>query len=140
MKKKSPAEILKIEITFLKNKQAMELELLKDQFHVVRESLRPINLIQHTLDEVATSPGIKNNLVNNLIGFATGYLSKKILVGASHNPLKKLVGVVLEFAVANVVAKHPGAIKSTGGNLLQRLIKYRKERKAISNNGTRNAE
>jgi hypothetical protein len=93
-------------IEMLQYRQAEELVMLKEQFYCVYESIKPINLIKNTLQEVTSSPDIKNNLVNSAIGLTTGFLSKKIWEGATSNPIKKLVGTFLEFAIANVVAKY----------------------------------
>jgi hypothetical protein len=106
MKKKNEREALHETMRLLKNKQADELDVLKDQFRITYESLKPINVIKSSLHEIATSPDIKNNLLNNAIGLGMGYLAKKLLVGASHYPIKKILGTLLQFAVTNVVAKY----------------------------------
>jgi hypothetical protein len=125
MKKKNETDALNERIVLLQNKQALELKLLKEQFHLTYESLKPINLFKSTVDEVVSSPDIKDNMLNNVIGLAVGYLSRKVLLRASHNPIKNILGTVLQFAVANVVSKHSDTIKSTGENILQRILKYR---------------
>ena len=102
---KNEADALKDAINLLQNKQAHELRLLKEQFHITYDSLKPINLIKKGFLDVTASPDIKKTLINNAIGLATGYLSKKVLIGSSHNPIKKLLGTILEFAVASVVVK-----------------------------------
>jgi hypothetical protein len=43
---------------------------------------------------------------------ATGYLTKKILVRSSHNPFKRILGNVLQFAITNIVAKRTDPLKS----------------------------
>lgn len=129
MKKKNETDTLNETIILLQNKQAEELKLLKEQFHLTYETLKPINLIKSSFHEVTSSPSpdIKNNLLNNVIGLTTGYLSKKIIVGASNNPIKKILGALLQFTIANVVSKHSDAIKSVGGNLLHRILKRSSE-------------
>ena len=92
-------------ISLLKAKQAEELQSLKTQFHLTYESLKPLNLIKNTFNEVTSSPEVKSSLVNNAIGLATGYLSKKLLIGGTHNPIKKILGALVEFSVASFVAK-----------------------------------
>jgi hypothetical protein len=54
------------------------------------------------------------NFISTTLGLAGGYLSKKIVVGASHNIFRKLFGSLLEFGITNVVAQHPDSIKSAG--------------------------
>lgn len=121
----SELEALKQTIVFLENKQAHEYSQLKEHFHVAFESLKPVNLIKKTLSEVSASPDIKDNILNNAIGLTTGYLSRKVLLGSSLNPVKNILGTVLQFAVANIVSKHTDNIKSTGSNILQRIFKSR---------------
>ena len=120
------AEALKQTIAVLKNKQTEEFNELKEQVHVVFESFKPVNLIKHTLQDASASPDIKSSLVNNAIGLTTGYLTRKVLIGSSINPIKNIVGAALQFAIANVVSKHPDGIKSTGSKILKRLFKNRK--------------
>ncbi|HTA83810.1 MAG TPA: hypothetical protein VK783_12775 [Bacteroidia bacterium] len=114
---KNKTDILKESISLLEQKQIKELIVLKEQFHRVYESLKPINQIKGALHGIATMPDIKNAIISNVIGLTTGYLSKKVVVGGSHNPLKKLLGIFLQFAVANTVLKHSGIIK-TGTEVL----------------------
>jgi hypothetical protein len=105
MKKISQQALLNEAINLLKDKQACELQLLKSQFHITYESLKPINLIKNGLHEITASPDVKKTVINTAIGLATGYISKKVLIGATNNPIKKILGAVLEFTIANVVAK-----------------------------------
>lgn len=105
MKKKTEKEELTEAIRLLKNKQTAELQILRDQFQLAYESIRPINLIKNTLHQVASSSEIRSNLLNNAVGLATGFVAKKLLLGATHNPVKKILGTIFQFAVANLVAK-----------------------------------
>lgn len=129
MKNQSKTDTLIEKIRLLQSKKEREFTLLKEQFHVTYESLKPINLIKNTFHEVTESSEIKNNIVNNTIGLATGYLTKKVLFGSARYPIAKLVGTLLQFAIANIVSKHTDNIKSIGENLLLRFLKHRKESK-----------
>jgi hypothetical protein len=105
MKTKNATTNLDDRILMLQAKKAGEWEELKEQFEVTKESLRPMNLVKGAFHDIASSPDIKKNIVGNVIGLATGYLSKKIIFGGTHNPLKKIAGAVLQFAVTNFVGK-----------------------------------
>lgn len=120
-------EALNKAIEVLQKKKDIEFELLKEQFHITYESLKPINLIKSTLADVASSPELKNNVLNNLIGLTTGYISKKVLLGSSRNPIKILLGSLFQFAIAKVVSKHTESIKSTGENILFNILKINKK-------------
>ena len=122
---KNETDALDEAILVLQEKRAHELGVLKEHLQETYTSFRPINLIKSTLKEISASPEIKSDMISNAIGIGTGLVAKRLLVGSSHNPVKRLLGTVLHFAIANVVAKHTGDIKSTGRNLLQRLFKRR---------------
>lgn len=126
MKQKNETYELNEAIFLLENKRADELILLKEQLHLVHETLKPINIIKRTFHEVTTSPEIKNNFINNTIGLVTGYLTKKVIFGGSHNPLKKLFGAFLQFAVTNIISKHSDGIKSVGENILNQFFEMQK--------------
>ena len=110
MKKNNHIDCLNAQIASLQLKQENELLLLKQQMHLTYESLKPINLIKNTFKEMVSSPDFKSNIFKSALGLLTGYFSKKILVGSSHNPIKKVLGTVLEFAVANIVSNHQNEV------------------------------
>jgi hypothetical protein len=113
-----------------------ELILLRNQFHLTYESLKPINLIRHTFEEVSSSNEIKEGMLNNVIGLTTGYFSKAILIGSSANPIKKILGALLQFTVATLVAQNAESIKTVGKVVLDKLLKKPADSDLkISNNG-----
>ncbi|WP_291099879.1 MULTISPECIES: hypothetical protein [unclassified Flavobacterium] len=126
MKNRNETEALNELIIAEELKYTNDLEQLKDQFYVAYESMRPINLVKNLFHEVTASPEIKRDLVSNAIGLGTGFLTKTLLLGTLHNPVKKVFGTVFEFAVANLVSKHSDGIKLIGGNLLKHFFKKSK--------------
>ena len=98
----------------LESTQALEGKILKEQFNLAYESVKPINLIKSTFKEVATSDDIQDELINASVGLAAGYASKILFQGASHSALRRLFGTVLMFGITNAVAKNPEAVKSIG--------------------------
>jgi len=111
-------------IIVLRERRTRELEALQAHLNVTYESLKPINFIKSTFKEVSSSPEIKSNILGHVIGIGTGFIVKKLWVGHSHNPVKKLFGVIAQFAVANFVAKHSDDIKYLGKGLLNRYFKH----------------
>lgn len=112
MKKINETDLLDEAIIYLENRQALELYALKEQFELTYESLKPLNLIKSAFTEMTTSPNIKGNLINNAIGMATGYFTKKVLVGSTHNPIKKILGTLLQFVITTITTKHSDTLKS----------------------------
>ena len=121
---------LKDAIQLLEVEQAVKRQLLKEQFHITYESLKPINILKSTLKDIISAPSLPENILGAAIGLASGYLTKKIAVGFSGNIFRKLMGSVLQFGVTNVVARNPEAIKSFGNFIIQHFL--RKKEKDIN--------
>ena len=92
MKKITSTEELRESILLLETKQAYEGALLKEQFKITYESLKPVNLIKNTLNELTQAPDIKADLMSTTMSLAAGYLSKKMAVGSTSNPFKLVLG------------------------------------------------
>ena len=123
MKKSAESYSLDEAIQLLRIKQAQQLGLLRDQFRITYESLKPINLLKHTLKEAVSSTEIKKDVFNSVIGITTGYLTKAILIGASVSPVKKILGALLQFTVSTLVSKNPDSMKSVGRNIIGSIFK-----------------
>lgn len=117
---------LKESIILLEIQQAYEAQLLKEQFKTTYQNLRPANLIKNTFKELVSAPDFKGNLVDTALSIAAGYLSKKVMVGSTINPIKQLLGTVLQIGVTGIVAKNTDGIKSTAMNLIQHFINKKK--------------
>jgi len=136
MKRSSELQALTDSINRLQIKRSREWILLRDQFHDTYESLKPINLIKHTFKEASSSTEIKEGIVSNVIGLTTGYFTKAILIGSSANPIKKILGTLLQFTVATLVAQNSDSIKSIGKVVLDKLFKKPVDSDLkLSNNG-----
>jgi len=106
----------------LESKQADEAKMLKEQFHLAYESIKPINLIKSILKEAVASRDLLDNLLNTSVGLTAGYLSKILFQGVTKSPFKKLLGTALMFGIINVVAKNPEAVKSFGNGFLKMIM------------------
>jgi len=118
---------LKDAIQLLEVEQAASGQILKEQFYLTYESLKPVNLFKSTLSEAASSPFLLDNIISTVVGLSTGYLSRKIVVGASGNVLRKLIGSVLQLGVTNTVRQNPETVKSIGQFLFQQIFRRKEQ-------------
>ena len=79
--------------------------------------------IKDTLRDIAKTPDITDGIEDSIIGFATGYLTKKVIVGKTMNPIKNIAGVLFQIGVTNVVSNHSERIKMVGKQLFNMLTK-----------------
>ena len=113
---------LKNAIQLLEAEKAEKEQLLKDQFHLTYERLKPASLLKGTLKDIVSTPYLIDNILGTTIGLATGYLAKKIVIGTSGNLFRKLFGSVMQIGITNAVAHHPDTIKSLGQTIIQRIL------------------
>ena len=86
------------------------------------ESLSPKNILSQKLKELAENTEISNGLIISGSAIIASFLSNKIIVGKSINPIKHLLGLAFQMGVAALVAKNTSTIKSTGKQIINRFL------------------
>jgi hypothetical protein len=90
------ASILLKELIVIKEAEhEAERIVLKQHFDKTHESLKLTNILSSTLKNVIAAPGLQRSVINAGIGFATGFVFKKIFKGTTTNPLIKLLSAVI---------------------------------------------
>ena len=122
----SAAELKNI-IQRLEIEQAIDGQLLKEQFYFAFESLKPVNILRNTLYEITSSPHLMDSILGTAVGLASGYVSRKIvMIGASGNIFRKLLASVMQLGVTNVVSQNPDTIKSIGQFIFQHILRKKR--------------
>jgi hypothetical protein len=114
--------LLKERISFLADRQSQQIILLKEQAHITFESLKPINFLQDTIIDFTSQSNLKENVFDGIAGVTTGFLSKKLIVGTTNSPVKKLVGTLLQIGITALVTKNSSKIKAIGEVFLKHLF------------------
>ncbi len=122
MAKLNNTETLKEAIVLLKVKRLVQEEELKEIIHETAESLKPMNLLKSSFSSIIHTPDLKSTILKSILGLAVGFISKKILVGKSSNPLRSLLGALLQVGVASSIAKDPEEIKAVGKKLAKMVF------------------
>lgn len=126
---KNENEALQMAIIALQEKRALELEALKSQFLAASDSLKLVNIIKSTFEEIASSSEIKTSILENVVGIGTGILAKKLLLGSSMNVSKNIFASIVQFIVTNVVSNEAGGLRNKVENLIYSYLNDRKESK-----------
>ena len=117
MKKPNPIIQLQEKILLLEAKQQNDKVILKEQFKLSFEGLKPLNLIKDTFNELTNLSGFSGEALDTSLGIAAGYFSKKIVVGSSENPFKKILGSLVQAGVTTYVMNNTEQIKSFATSL-----------------------
>jgi len=124
----SNAAELTTAIKRLERKRKLMEEDLKDEFHVILESLKPSNILKNTIHEVQESTELKHNLFKVALGLGAGYFSRKVVIGKSAGIVKKAIGTALQYGITNFVAKkrdgnnQSNSSSSKKKNIFQRIL------------------
>lgn len=113
---------LKLAIQLMETTSDMQWMLVKDEVLDNFKKLQPLNIIKNTIHGLTTSPDFKGDVVNATLSIASGYISKKVIVGKTHNPLKQLFGTLLQIGVTDLVAKNTDGIKLVGNSLFRTIF------------------
>jgi hypothetical protein len=118
---------LKSAIQILEVEQHARERLLKEQFYITYESLKPVNIIKRTLKEMFTpSSYLNENIAGTAVGAASGFLLRKLFVGSSVNFYRRLMGKVLEAGVQKIASSKSDVISSAGISLLSKFFRRKK--------------
>lgn len=119
---------LKTAIKQTENRQIADWILLNEQIVIVRKSLHPLELLKRSFKEIVFSPPAKDTLLGTVMGLSAGVISKALIVGATHNPLKILFGALLQMKVSSTVAKNAGTVGFIATNLMHFFNKKKEKR------------
>jgi len=93
MKTTDQKQLLMQRIQTLEIQQTIELNELKQQVHLSFESLSPINYIKNTLHDITSSPDIKSDLWQGVVGLTSGYLTSRVgLLSLAQRPIRNMLG------------------------------------------------
>lgn len=120
-------EELQKTIQFFETEQAEKLKQMKNQFYLAYDSLKPVNLIESTLKEIASSPFLIDNIWSTAMGLVSGYFSKKVAEGKSGNKLRKLFGAIIQFGITNIIIQNPSALKNVGKYISQNFFHKKRD-------------
>ena len=110
-----------IALLSLKNKS--QNSALKIQFADAVDSLKPARLLKAAVNNLADNPGVAKVAIGTIVAVEAGGLSKKLIVGKSGNIFRRIIGTVVELAVARSVLGNSAFIASKGIQLLRKIAK-----------------
>jgi len=127
MAKENEIEKLHESIRLLEIKQAEEGEILKAQFKVTYESLKPVNLIKNSLKEITSSAELKGDLFESVIALVSGFVTRKLMVSSKSNFFIKVLGLIAQFGVTNLIARNADSIREFLSDLIDKFFKPAEE-------------
>jgi hypothetical protein len=113
---------LKTRIAYLETERQTRELALKEELKAAHEFLKPANMVNRAVKGIFSSKEIKNSLFDGLLGMASGYLAKKAVMGSSKNPLKAVLGSILQLVVTDQVAGRAEPVRTAIMNLISEFL------------------
>lgn len=126
---KNETEALNDSIDWLNDKQTNNLRLLTEKIYQTYESLKPIHLINKTLEDINKSPEIRQTALKGMLSIAIDFLAKRIIFGASQKLLLRNMPLLLQMALAIVALKNSDKILAKVEDILQYIFQYPSEKR-----------
>jgi len=123
MAKQNAVESLKESIRLLEIRQAEEGEILKQQFKVTYETLKPVNLLKKSLKDITSSAELKGDLFESVVALVSGYVSRKLMVSSKSNFFVKILGLITQFGISNLIARNADTIREFFSGLIDKFFK-----------------
>lgn len=118
----NPEQMLKSRIQLLELEQAEDARLLKEQFTVSYESLKPANLLKNMFHDIFSSSDVKADLANAILGVVASLFTQKTSEKEDHKDESHIWGTFAETVVAGVVAENMDEIEALGKVLLRKVF------------------
>jgi hypothetical protein len=109
-------------IEFLESEHLVKKAEMQEEITIFYESLKPANILKNTLADVVASPGLLDVIAGTVSGVLSGYLTKKIFVGSSSNPIKHAAGSLLEVAITAFLVGQGDKIRALGSMLFRSMF------------------
>jgi hypothetical protein len=131
MKTINSIEALKAEIVLLETINKSNGIALKLEFNTVYESLKPLNLFLKTVKDLSNSSELKDDLLSASIGLGAGYLGKLAIVGKPSNPIKQLMGSIVQVGITSFVSNNGVEIISNVSSIINHLFSKKKKEEIL---------
>ena len=122
MQKITTTADLKNAIDELKAERSIKKQLLKGNIYLTVESLKPVNILKNTLNDLASSRFLVDEIVRSAASLAAVILSGKIVEGSNGNKFRKLIGSILKLSLTRFVAQNSDNIQLYGQYVFRHIL------------------
>lgn len=124
MQKITSVKELQAAIISLEKRQSEEGRLLKEQFSITYESLKPFNVLRKAIIDIFKPIELKQGILDTSAGILSGYLSRALVVRNSKNPFLRLAGMFIQYGVTNVITKNSDTIMKVASAFIEKLMRH----------------
>lgn len=113
-------------ILALEQQKNADAQALRAQWDHTKHNLNPLTILKEGVKDLFSSPDVKSGALKGLLSLATGFVTRKLVVGKSGSLARKVVGTLAQTGATSLAFKGTGAIQEKGASLLSNLLKKMK--------------
>ena len=113
---------LQREIAALEFQKRAELDQVKQSFATTKEQFAPMSLLHDGLKDAFHDRKIQNGVLDGMLSLATGFLTKKAIVGSSGGIFRQVLGLLVQTGATSALFQNSDKIKSRVLPSLARLV------------------
>jgi len=117
---------LQLAILELEKQKTDHGQALRDQWDVTKENLNPMTMLKDGVKELFSAPDVRTGVFKGLLGLASGFVTRKLVVGKSDSMARKVVGTLAQTGVTSLAFKRSDGLQEKGVSLLSNLLKKMK--------------
>ncbi len=107
----------------LESRRVMQQDALRVQWSVTQSELNPMNILKDEIRETVSNPKFGSQLLKGVISVASGFVTKKLIVGDSKSSFKKMIGTIAQTGATGALYKNSEEIKVKGASALSSFLK-----------------
>jgi len=88
---------------------------LKAAVAKVHESIKPVNIIKNAIHSATHIEEWEENTAQRALVMGIGFLARRAIIGKTNNPVKKVLGIAIQFGINNLLTQNPVAINVLSG-------------------------
>lgn len=119
----STQEELRKAIAMLEQKQLMQGNEIKQDFLDAKHAFRPGNVIKNTFSRLAEIPEVKQTMINTMVGFGLGYVSRKASMIMNEESLDNIASNLVVTQLNKMEQKDPDSFLSKAISFVRKNIK-----------------
>lgn len=119
---------LQAAIIELEKRKVIQESLLKEQFHLFKESMSPLNIIKRQFSKITHTPEISNGVMKTVAGVGIGLLTKNMFLGKAIPLVKSLMGNAVETSVDKSIKHGADTIKAYGTAIFNNIFGKKKDK------------
>ncbi len=94
----------------LETAQEESWQILKEQIIITKNNVKPFDILANAFKKELMPKLFSNDFLRSAVGLTAGFLAKSYIIGSSINPVKLILGNLVQWNTTQLLVKNAGTI------------------------------